>query len=230
MNGGGGGGTPGGSNTQIQYNNSNTFGGVPVLTYNGTTLIGTGSFNGSFIGPLTGTSSWSTNALTASYFSGNSLSASYALSASHSEISNKINVLDASTTASLFYPVIVDDAGQMVPYLDTSFSYTPSTNQLNVGGITSSLFGTASWSSNSVLAVNASTASYVNSLVQNVIITGSLDILNQNGASSLIIKSGSSSVLTVTGSGVTVLGIFPSPPISIAGGIYFDGTDFYLGY
>ena len=66
LNGGGGGGTPGGSNTQLQYNNSNTFGGVPVATYDGTTLRLTGSFSGS----LSGTSSWavtSSNALTASY-------------------------------------------------------------------------------------------------------------------------------------------------------------------
>jgi hypothetical protein len=47
---GGGSTTPGGSNTQIQYNNSNTFDGVPTLTYNGTTLTGTGSFSGSFTG------------------------------------------------------------------------------------------------------------------------------------------------------------------------------------
>jgi hypothetical protein len=64
--GGGGGGTtsPGGSNTQIQYNNDNAFGGVPVLTYNGTTLSATGSFTGSFTGSLLGTASY---ADTASY-------------------------------------------------------------------------------------------------------------------------------------------------------------------
>jgi hypothetical protein len=33
---GGGGGTPGGSNTQYQYNNAGAFGGVPDLTFNGT--------------------------------------------------------------------------------------------------------------------------------------------------------------------------------------------------
>ena len=64
----GGSTTPGGSPTQIQYNNSGTsFGGVPTLTYNGTILAGTGSFSGSFFGNLTGTSSY---ALTASYIDG----------------------------------------------------------------------------------------------------------------------------------------------------------------
>ena len=95
------------------------------------------------------------------------------------------------------------------------------TGSLNVSGsITGSLFGTASY---------ALTASYVNPLNQNVLITGSLDISNQNGTSPFLIKSGSLPVLTVTGSGVTVLGTFASPPPVASGGIYFDGTDFYLG-
>jgi len=65
---GGGSITPGGSPTQIQYNNGGTsLGGVPTLTYNGTILVGTGSFSGSFTGNLTGTASFS---LTASYIDG----------------------------------------------------------------------------------------------------------------------------------------------------------------
>ena len=64
MNGGGGGGTPGGSPTQIQYNNAGAFGGVDKLTYDGTNLIGTGSFTGSFTGQFNGTI---TTALTASH-------------------------------------------------------------------------------------------------------------------------------------------------------------------
>jgi hypothetical protein len=54
---GGGGGTPGGSTTQIQYNNGGTFGGVPTLTYDGTTLKATGSFSGSLVGVATTASS-----------------------------------------------------------------------------------------------------------------------------------------------------------------------------
>ena len=68
---GGGGGTtaPGGSNTQIQYNNNGVFGGVPNLTWDGTTLHATGSFTGSFTGSLLGTASYATQALSASYAS-----------------------------------------------------------------------------------------------------------------------------------------------------------------
>ena len=63
--GGGGGSTnPGGSNGQIQYNNSNAFGGVDKLTFDGTNLVGTGSFTGSFTGQFNGSI---TTALTASH-------------------------------------------------------------------------------------------------------------------------------------------------------------------
>jgi hypothetical protein len=64
--GGGGGGTtnPGGSNGQIQYNNSNAFGGVDKLTFDGTNLVGTGSFTGSFTGQFNGSI---TTAATASH-------------------------------------------------------------------------------------------------------------------------------------------------------------------
>jgi hypothetical protein len=51
---GGGSTSPGGSNTQIQYNNNGAFGGVPNLTWDGTTLSATGSFSGSFTGSFAG--------------------------------------------------------------------------------------------------------------------------------------------------------------------------------
>lgn len=63
--GGGGGSTnPGGSSGQIQYNNSNAFGGVDKLTFDGTNLVGTGSFTGSFTGQFNGSI---TTAATASH-------------------------------------------------------------------------------------------------------------------------------------------------------------------
>jgi len=50
--GGGGGGVPGGADTEVQYNNAGTFGGIPELTYSGgfieikTPKIGTSNGNG----------------------------------------------------------------------------------------------------------------------------------------------------------------------------------------
>lgn len=42
---GSGGGTPGGSDTQVQYNNAGAFGGISTLTFDGTTLTGTGTYD-----------------------------------------------------------------------------------------------------------------------------------------------------------------------------------------
>jgi len=62
--GGGGGGTPIGNNGEIQYNNGGSFGGVDKLTFDGTNLVGTGSFTGSFTGQFNGSI---TTAATASF-------------------------------------------------------------------------------------------------------------------------------------------------------------------
>ena len=64
---GGGGGsptTPALPFNSIQYNNAGAFGGVDKLTFDGTNLIGTGSFTGSFTGQFNGSI---TTALTASH-------------------------------------------------------------------------------------------------------------------------------------------------------------------
>ena len=163
----------------------------------GTTTV---SFTGSFTGSLLGTASY---ALTASFLSGSVTSASYALTSSYTQVTDKINVIDGSSLAAEFYPVIVDDLGNMIPYLDTSFNYTPSTNQLNVGGITSSLFGTASW------AGNVLTASYINPLKQDVSVTGSVNITGSFGLYSF----------------------GPTAPVSTpsrVGLFYFTDNDFYI--
>ena len=74
--GGGGSTSPGGSPNQIQYNNAGAFGGISALTWNGSLLIGTGSFSGSFVGGLTGTSSWA-NTSSFAISSSRAVSASY---------------------------------------------------------------------------------------------------------------------------------------------------------
>ena len=66
--GGGGSGTPGGNPTEIQYNNAGGFGGVSKLKFDGTNLVGTGSFTGSFTGELNGSVTNATNASSGSNF------------------------------------------------------------------------------------------------------------------------------------------------------------------
>ena len=61
--GGGGNGSPGGSNTQVQYNSGGTFAGDPGFTYNDiTNTLTVGTVNSNFVGNLTGVAS---NALVA---------------------------------------------------------------------------------------------------------------------------------------------------------------------
>lgn len=61
--GGGGNGNPGGSNTQVQYNDSGTFGGDAGFTYNEiTNTLNVGYVNSNFVGNLSG---YATNAVSA---------------------------------------------------------------------------------------------------------------------------------------------------------------------
>ena len=91
----GGSGTPGGSNTQIQYNNAGAFGGVPVLTYDGTNLNVTGSFSGSLAG----------TAATASYL--NTLNQNLTLSGSLN-VTGSLNVLGPILIGSGLAPALND--------------------------------------------------------------------------------------------------------------------------
>jgi hypothetical protein len=67
---GGGSTSPGGSNTQIQYNNNGAFDGVANLTWDGATLSATGSFSGS----LLGTASYANNGGVTSITAGTGIS------------------------------------------------------------------------------------------------------------------------------------------------------------
>lgn len=100
LNGGGGGSTnPGGSNTQIQYNNSNAFGGVSTATFDGTTFRATGSFSGSLTGNLTGTASYVTGSI---HVAGNlATSASYAVTSSYA-LSSSYAVTSSFVTSASF--------------------------------------------------------------------------------------------------------------------------------
>ena len=123
-------------------------------------------------------------------------------------------------------------------------------NNLQVTGsllVTGEIFGTSSLATTSSHALTASfitasnvrgtvlsssyslTASYVNPLNQILFITGGINLLNQTSTPSLTITLGSTKVFTITGSGVTVFGTLNNPQVE-TGGIYFDGTDFFLGF
>lgn len=101
--GGGGGGTtsPGGNSGEIQYNNGGVFGGVPNLTWDGSTLTAIGSFTGNLIG----TASWATNALTASFAPNyvlNSSTGSFVLTSSFNSFTASINSFTSSYNTGSF--------------------------------------------------------------------------------------------------------------------------------
>ena len=200
---GGGGGsptTPGGSNTQIQYNSGSVFGGVPDLVYSSSFgLRATGSFTGSFTGSLFGTASWAQ-------------SASRAISASYVNISSSnINTLEVSYATPGVIALLAKTGSGGIPGGSVtqlqynagsnlfggiaSSSYNNVTEQLTLENLiaTGSLLGTASFatsassaisSSRAVSASFATTASYVN-----LIAGPRIQAVNYNG-----------SIISITGS------------------------------
>jgi hypothetical protein len=155
--GGGGGGsptTPASPVNSIQYNNAGAFGGVPSLTYNGTTLSATGSFSGSLIG----TASWANsasnalNAVTASYvnITSTNLGTLTVNTATPGEI--KLTAVTSSASPAGASTELQYRAGASSFGAVASSSYINGTGQLTLGNLiaTGSLRGTAT------------TASYVN--------------------------------------------------------------------
>ena len=174
------------SNSRI-LGNEVVVGNITAGSLNATSI--TGSFSGSIVGTILGTSSYATNALTASY-SNASTSASYALSASYGYFSTSASYINASgiTNGTLLNSVL------------------PS--QINVVGIsasfTGSLAGSASYANN---ATNALTASYALTVSSSAIVGIVVSASYANTASySLNAKSSiSSSYLSASFATVNVL-------------------------
>ena len=128
---GGGGGTPGGNNGEIQYNNLGAFGGVPTLTYNGTTLTATGSFSGS----LQGTASYASNGGVTGITAGNGIS----INQSTGNVT--ITSIAASyNTATGSYGSFYDTTTQTNPVINVprsmSFNTTDISNGVSISGST----------------------------------------------------------------------------------------------
>jgi hypothetical protein len=168
---GGGSTSPGGSNTQIQYNNNGAFDGVTNLTWDGTTLIGTGSFSGSFTGTINGSVATASYAATASYYGGSVATASYALTASYIQnaqtASYVINAISSSYAAT----------ASVAP----NYVLNSSTSSFVQNSQTSSFVLNSSTSSMSVLSSSYSTtssyASSIGPLTQDVSINGNLSVI-----------------------------------------------------
>jgi len=143
---GGGGGTPGGSDTQIQYNNAGAFGGVSVLTWDGTTLRATGSFTGSLTGIAT---------------SGSSILVSNTPSTAGTYYPVFVNGITGYRTA------LVDNS---------TFTYDTTTNTLTVTASYATNALTASIATTALTASYTLTASYFSGSIANSINTDNIKI------------------------------------------------------
>lgn len=150
--------SPGGSNSQIQYNNSGSFGGISILTFNGTqinasNIIASGSFSGSFNGNIS-----------------NAISASYALTASY--VSN-LNITSSIDTSSLVQYSVYNNFTQSYNINSESFdnrikilsnstsSYITNSQTASMSVLSASYSISSSYSRNSTSASYALSASYV---------------------------------------------------------------------
>tara|TARA_Y100000593_G_C4294644_1_gene330000 strand:+ start:1303 stop:1857 length:555 start_codon:yes stop_codon:yes gene_type:complete len=117
----GGGGSPGGSTTQIQFNNAGSFAGSANLVYSGSNLIFTGSFNQSLV------ALGSANVMTASVNGAASNMFSLAMTGSQ-HLANPINLLPGASYTFIFTQ---DGTGGRTLSYGTSYKWP--------GGITGSL-------------------------------------------------------------------------------------------
>lgn len=166
-------GSIGGVNTQLQYNNNGLFGGVSVLTYNGSALQGTGSFSGSFQGTLDGTASYASNAGNANTVGGQSLSGLAQLNVANTFTQNNVFTTASGSFSGSYQGNLIGTASYasnsdlLNGFPDTAFAKLNSPNtftQNNVfttatgsfsGSYQGNLTGTASYALTAALAENA---------------------------------------------------------------------------
>lgn len=161
-----------------------------VITSGSSAALQSLTVTGGITGSLLGTSSWATNALTASFVT-TAQTASYVLNAQSSSVANAVRISNSDTTATPQYIGFVGaQSGTSTLFTDIDLTYIPNTNTLNTTSsraITSSFAtnaSTASYVLNAISASFASTASFVNTLNQSVLVTGSLTVgLTSTGAS-----------------------------------------------
>jgi hypothetical protein len=168
---------------------------------------------------LQGTSSWATNAISASY----SLSSSRAISSSQASIADFSTTISVNpdTTSNTFYPVPFASTafGNASLYSDSSIiNFNPSTNRLFItsisssnitgssftGSFTGSLFGTASWAQSASNALTASRATSASYALSASYAPGGGSAFPYTGSALITGSLGITGSLSVTSSAVTV--------------------------
>jgi hypothetical protein len=176
------------------YTNANYNAPTLIISSSGVT-VGAGGITGS----LQGTASWANNATSAS----NALTASSADNFTvRGTLTAQTIVVQTITSSTDF----VTGSTRFGSLLSNTHQFTGSvsiTGSLTSPNITGSLQGTASWANNAISASSTLTASYVNPLRQDVIITGSLFVSSSN-ATQFLVGTGSGIEFQVTNTGVKI--------------------------
>ncbi len=177
--------------------------GIEVVSIGSNQGAFTGSFSGSFVGNLEGTSSWANNSISSSYavsasYTFNTISASYAYTASSAEKS--FSAISAS------YAYTASSAEKSFSAISASYAYTASSAEKSFSSISSSYAYTASSSEKSFSSIsssNAATASSADNFIVRGNITGSNAIFTGTvTAQNLIVQTISSSVIYSSGSNI----------------------------
>jgi hypothetical protein len=146
-----------------------------ITTSPSTTFL-SGSFSGSFYGPLTGTASYATSALTASYVLGQSATASYALTASY--VLNAISSSYASIATTASYALTSTSASYALTSTSASHANQAdnATSASNVpgSGVSGNISGNAYNITQYTIDQNLSQASNVT--FNNAIVNGNLTV------------------------------------------------------
>jgi hypothetical protein len=206
-----------------------------LIAQNNSTVTGSLNVTGGITGSLLGTASYSTNANTSSY----SLTSSY-LNNLNQDLTLTGN-LNINGTASITYLTVVYETASVI-YSSGSNQFGDATNDTqtlvgttrvsgsfivtgsaNLPNLTGSLFGTASYAPqaltasyvlNTVSSSFSSTASFVNRLTQDVIITGSLIASSSNATN---FQVGSRSLFVSSSGNIGIGTLLPTSSLHISG-------------
>ncbi|CAB4143694.1 hypothetical protein UFOVP450_201 [uncultured Caudovirales phage] len=134
-------------------------------------ISGSLNVNGAITGSLFGTSSWASSA-------SNAVTASYILTAETALTASVIGVTPTGSTSDFYYPTTVLYPGpnkrNQVLYVSSSFYYDGGKRKFVAPTFIQSGSGYIGFEGSASYATRSETASYVNTLNQNVIVTGSL--------------------------------------------------------
>lgn len=217
VTGGGGGGTPGGADSDVQFNDGGSFGGDSGFTYDGAGTVTADEF----VGVLTGNAGTATALQTARTIGGTSFNGTANI------VPATITVADTTDSTS-FVALFESATGDLAPKTDAGITYNASTGALTATGfagpLTGNVTGNVSGSSGSTTG-NAATATALQNArtINGVSFDGTANVTVTAAADTL---SGSTLASGVSASSLTSLGTLTA--LSVSGDITAGATSTFL--